>query len=329
MADPKIILAEISRDLDSRIKLYIKDEHPRNLIEAVRQYPYAGGKRIRPSLVIASCGAVGGEKSKSIPLAVAIEYIHNFTLIHDDIIDGDRERRGMPTSHTKYGTPTAILAGDALFGKAFNVLSELDVSDKDLRRILRSITAAVWDLARGQQMDINNECGRTVTIDDYIETIRLKTGVLFAASAVGGALIGGADDLTIEAICRYATSLGIAFQIFDDILGIAGDPIKTGKSVGNDIRRGKYTAITCHAAESIKDENEMRRFCSIFGKIDSSEEEIGVVRSILERSGSIAYAVRLAEKYSKDAVSELSLLTSSEDKDFMIDLARYAVTRSV
>ncbi|MCQ2056526.1 MAG: polyprenyl synthetase family protein [archaeon] len=329
MSDPKRILAEMSRDLDSQIRLYIKDECPENLIGAVRQYPYAGGKRIRPSLVIASCGAVGGEKSKAIPLAVAIEYIHNFTLIHDDIIDGDEKRRGMITSHMKYGIPTAILAGDALFGKALNVLSELEVSDGDLRRILRFITAAVWDLARGQQMDINNESGKSVTIKDYIETIRLKTGVLFAASAVGGALIGGADNSIIEAIRRYATSLGIAFQIFDDVLGIVGDPVKTGKSITNDIRRGKYTAITCHAVESIKEENEMRTFRSIFGKVDGSEEEIGVVRSILKKSGSIDYAIKLANKYSKDAMSELSLLTSSEDKDFLIELAKYAVTRSV
>ena len=329
MTDVKRVLAEMSKELDGPIRSYIADEEPANLIEASRQYPYAGGKRMRPSMVIAACGAVGGDRSKAVPLAVAIEYIHNFTLIHDDLMDGDERRRGMVTSHVKYGMQTAILAGDALFAKAFDIISELDVPDDVLRKILKVVTVAVWDLARGQQMDVNNENGEAVTMDEYIETIRLKTSVLFAAGAAGGALVGGADESTVKAIHEYAMSLGVAFQMFDDILGIVGDPAKTGKSAGNDIRKGKSTVMVCHALKNITDDGDMRTFRSVLGKADASEEEIASVREILKRYGCIDYAVEMAERYTKDAISKLDCLGASEEKDFMIALAEYAMARDV
>ena len=327
--DVKAKMKKMADELDAPIKSYIKDEAPSNLIDASRQYPYAGGKRMRPTMVVAACGAVGGDKKKAVPLAVAIEYIHNFTLVHDDLMDGDEMRRGMVTSHVKYGMATAVLAGDALFAKAFDIISELDVPDSVLRKIIKMVTVAVWDLARGQQMDINNENGEAITMEEYIETIRLKTSVLFAAGAAGGAMVGGADDRTVKAIHEYAMSLGVAFQMFDDILGIIGDPAKTGKSAGNDIRKGKSTVMVCHALKNIKDAKELKRFHSILGKIDASEEEIAVARDILKKSGSIDYAIEMAERYTKDAIAKLDCLGPSEDKDYMIALAEYAMARDV
>lgn len=330
MMDVKKELKTMSEELDPLIKSYIKDEYPTNLIEACRQYPYAGGKRMRPSMVLAACGAVGGDKKKAGPLAVAIEYIHNFTLIHDDIMDGDEQRRGMVTSHVKYGEPTAILAGDALFAKAFEIIADLDVPAEDIRKILKVVTVAVWDLARGQQMDINNENGDgNVSMDEYIETIRLKTSVLFAAGAAGGAIIGGADENTVKSVHEYAMSLGVAFQMYDDILGIIGDPKKTGKSAGNDIRKGKSTVIVCHALDNIKDKDTMAKFKSILGKEDASEEEIECVRKILKDSGSIDYAISLAEKYTEEAKSRLGVLKDGKDKDFMAAMAEFAMSRDV
>jgi geranylgeranyl diphosphate synthase type I len=328
MNDVKETLKKMSKELDGPIKSYIKDEEPSNLIEAARQYPYAGGKRMRPSMVIAACGAVGGDKKKAVPLAVAIEYIHNFTLIHDDLMDGDSERRGMVTSHVKYGMPTAVLAGDALFAKAFEIISDMDVPADVMRKVLKVTTVAVWDLARGQEMDVNNETGE-VTMDAYIETIRLKTSVLFAAGAAGGALVGGADDRTVKAIHEYAMSLGVAFQMYDDILGVIGDPKKTGKSAGNDIRKGKKTVIVCHAFDSIKDKKTLAEFRSILGKIDATDAEIEKARKILKDSGSMDYAIDMAERYTKDAISKLDCLKPSEDKEFMIELAKFAMSRDV
>ncbi|MCL1978827.1 MAG: polyprenyl synthetase family protein [Methanomassiliicoccaceae archaeon] len=326
--DAKEYLVKTSKELDGPIRHYIGDEEPANLIEASRQYPYAGGKRMRPAMVLAAAGAVGGDRTKAMPLAVAIEYIHNFTLVHDDFMDGDKQRRGMTTIHVAYDVPTAILAGDALFAKAFQIIAGLDVPDRNMKEILKYVSQAVWDLARGQQMDVNNE-RKIVSEEAYIETIRLKTSVLFAAAAAGGALAGGADDRTVKAIHEYAMALGLGFQIFDDYLGIAGDPAKTGKSVGNDIRKGKCTVMVTHAIRNIKDPKVLEEFKGILGKIDASDEQTARARSILEDAGSIAYGRRLAKEKVDEAISKLDVLAPSEDKDFMIALAKYAIDREV
>jgi len=327
MIDIKKELAAMSKELDKPIQRYIENEKPDNLIEASRQYPYAGGKRMRPAMVIVSAGAVGGNKEKAIPFAAAIEYIHNFTLIHDDLMDGDEMRRGMVTSHVKYGMPTAILAGDALFAKAFDIIAGLDVSSDVMRKVLKVTSVAVWDLARGQQMDVNNENGEEVSMEEYIETIRLKTSVLFAAGAAGGALIGGADDKTVEAVHSYAMSLGVAFQMFDDVLGIIGDPKITGKSAGNDIRKGKSTVMVTHALKNISDPNVLKEFRSILGDLKASEKKIQRAREILDSTGSIKYAISLAEDYVKEAMAKLDILPESKDKEFMLALAEFAMKR--
>lgn len=324
----KEYLSEMSAELDGPIKKYIENEEPANLIEATKQYPYAGGKRMRPAMVLACCSAVGGDRNKAVPLAVAVEYIHNFTLVHDDLMDGDEKRRGMDTIHVNYGMPTAVLAGDALFAKSFQIIAELDVPAEAMRNVLRYVTKAVWDLARGQQMDINNE-GNIVTEEVYIETIRLKTSVLFAAAAAGGAIIGGADEKTVKAINEYAIDLGLGFQMYDDYLGIAGDTSKTGKSVGNDIRKGKCTVMVTHAVKNIKDPKELEEFKKILGKIDASEKEISRALEILKKAGSIEYGLRLAREKVDKAIKKIEFLPPSKDKEFMIGLARYAIDRDV
>lgn len=328
MIDAKEYLKKMSAELDGPIKSYIGDEEPSNLMEASRQYPYAGGKRMRPAMAIACCGAVGGDKSKAVPLAVAVEYIHNFTLIHDDLMDGDAKRRGMDTIHMGYGMPTAVLAGDALFAKAYQIICGLDVPADRMRAAMKYVSDAVWDLARGQQMDVNNE-GQIVTEEVYIETIKLKTSVLFAAAAAGGAIIGGADDDTVKAINEYALELGLGFQMFDDYLGIAGDESKTGKSVGNDIRKGKCTCMVTHAIRSIKDPAVLEEFKGILGNMDATDEQCTRAKQILQEAGSIDYALGLARQKVDNAIAKISSLPESEDKEFMIALANFAINRDV
>ncbi len=328
MIDAKEYLKKMSAELDGPIKSYIGNEEPSNLMEASRQYPYAGGKRMRPAMAVACCKAVGGDGSKAIPLAVAVEYIHNFTLIHDDLMDGDAVRRGMPTIHVGYGMPTAVLAGDALFAKAYQIICGLDVPADRMRDALKYVSDAVWDLARGQQMDVNNE-GRIVSEEVYIETIKLKTSVLFAAAAAGGAVVGGADAKTVKAINEYALDVGLGFQMFDDYLGIAGDPAKTGKSVGNDIRKGKCTCMVTHAIRSIKDPKELEEFKSILGNMDATDEQCARAMQIMRDAGSIDYALNLAKEKIDSAIAKIQFLPESEDKDFMIALARFAIDREV
>ena len=328
MIDAKEYLKKMSAELDGPIKSYIGNEEPSNLMEASRQYPYAGGKRMRPAMAVACCRAVGGDGSKAIPLAVAVEYIHNFTLIHDDLMDGDAVRRGMPTIHVGYGMPTAVLAGDALFAKAYQIICGLDVPADRMRDALKYVSDAVWDLARGQQMDVNNE-GQIVSEEVYIETIKLKTSVLFAAAAAGGAVVGGADEKTVKAINEYALDVGLGFQMFDDYLGIAGDPAKTGKSVGNDIRKGKCTCMVTHAIRSIKDPKELEEFKSILGNMDATDEQCARAMQIMRDAGSIDYALGLAKEKIDSAIAKIQFLPESEDKDFMVALARFAIDREV
>ncbi len=320
-------LKRMSAELDGPIKSYIGNEEPANLMEASRQYPYRGGKRMRPAMAVACCGAVGGDRSKAVPLAVAVEYIHNFTLVHDDLMDGDETRRGMSTIHVKYGIPTAVLAGDALFAKAYQIICDLDIPAERMRDALRYVSQAVWDLARGQQMDVNNE-GRIVSEEVYLETIKLKTSVLFAAAAAGGAIVGGADAKTAEAIHEYAIETGLGFQIFDDYLGIEGDPTKTGKSNSNDIRKGKCTVMVTHTIEMLKDEPEkLAEFKAVLGKADASEEECARAKQIMIEAGSIDYAMDMAKSKVEKAIEAIGFLPESEDKEFMIALARYSIDR--
>ncbi len=328
MIDAKEYLRKMSAELDGPIRSYIGDEEPKVLMDASKQYPYAGGKRMRPAMAVACCRAVGGDVEKAIPLAVAIEYIHNFTLIHDDLMDGDEKRRGMTTIHIGYGMPTAVLAGDALFAKAYQILANLDVPADRMRDALKYISQAVWDLARGQQMDINNE-GNIVSEEVYLETIKLKTSVLFAAAAAGGAIIGGASAEEVKAINEYAIELGLGFQMYDDYLGIAGDSSKTGKSVGNDIRKGKCTCMVTHAIRSIKDQKALDEFKGILGKIDATDEQCVRAKQILEEAGSIQYNLDLAKRKVENAIEKISFLPESEDKEFMIALAKYAINRDV
>jgi geranylgeranyl diphosphate synthase type I len=328
MIDAKEYLKKMSAELDAPIKSYIGDEEPKVLMDASKQYPYAGGKRMRPAMAVACCRAVGGDASKAVPLAVAIEYIHNFTLIHDDLMDGDEKRRGMTTIHVGYGMSTAVLAGDALFAKAFQIISNLDVPADRMRDALQYVSKAVWDLARGQQMDINNE-GQIVSEEVYLETIKLKTSVLFAAAAAGGAILGGATPEQVKAINEYAIDLGLGFQMFDDYLGVAGDSSKTGKSVGNDIRKGKCTCMVTHTIANLKDEKLLKEFKEILGNMDATDEQCAYAKSIMEKAGSIEYNLALARKKVDDAISKIQFLPESEDKEFMIALARYAVDRDV
>ncbi len=328
MIDAKDYLKKMSAELDGPIKSYIGNEEPKNLIDASKQYPFAGGKRMRPAMVVACCRAVGGRMEDAVPLAVAIEYIHNFTLIHDDLMDGDETRRGMTTIHVGYGMPTAVLAGDALMAKGYQIIANMDVPPERMQGAFKYVSEAVWDLGRGQQMDINNE-GNIVNEEVYLETIKLKTSVLFAAAAAGGAVIGGARPEEVKAINEYAIELGLGFQMYDDYLGVAGDPSKTGKSVGNDIRKGKCTCMVTHFMANVKDAAIRKEFESILGNPDATDEQCARAKQILEDAGSIKYNLDLAKKKIDDAIAKIQFLPESEDKEFMIALARYAVDRDV
>jgi len=306
---------------------------PRELYDASRHLIKAGGKRVRPFLVIQSCRAVGGREDSVLPAAVAVELIHNFTLIHDDIMDQDELRRGAPTVHVLWGVSTAILAGDLLFSKAFEALfmcsSYPDISSESLVEAGRRLASAVSVIAEGQALDMSFS-GRLrsslISEDDYFEMIYKKTAALFKVSCEIGGILGGANSIELEALSKYGEHIGIAFQMKDDVLGIVGDESVLGKPIGSDLREGKCTLILIHALRNAS-EGQRRIIMDVYGKENISREEIRRVIDVLDDLGSIEYVEDIARRRVVLAKDSLKVLPSSEAKSLLLDLADFIVAR--
>jgi geranylgeranyl diphosphate synthase type II len=248
--DLKSYLKERQQRVDAALDRYLpaEDTLPQQLHKAIRYSVFAGGKRIRPILMIAACEAVGGDVAQVIPAACAMEMIHTYSLIHDDLpaMDDDDFRRGRPTCHKVFGDAIAILAGDALQTEAFLLLSGMAAGQGEAAEIGRQVIhtiarcAGSMGMVGGQVVDMESE-GREIDLPtlEYIHT--RKTGALILASVQSGALLGGADREAFEALSRYAEAAGLAFQVADDILDIVGDQALLGKDVGSDVARGKAT----------------------------------------------------------------------------------------
>lgn len=223
------------------------NSHTPDLYEPAEYLLQLGGKRLRPALALLACELVNGDFNPALPFAAGVEIFHNFTLMHDDIMDQAPIRRGLPTVHTKYNLNTAILSGDAMFTVA---CKEVMKSPVDARSVVMShFLQTALEVCEGQQMDMRFETLEQVSVDEYIEMIRLKTSVLLAEAARCGALCGGADAMTAHWFYDYALTAGIAFQIQDDILDAYGDPEKVGKQPGGDILSAKKTLLMLTAFE--------------------------------------------------------------------------------
>ncbi len=218
------------------------------IVAAMKYSLMAGGKRLRPVLCVAAAEAVGGEPTDALPAAGALEMVHTYSLIHDDLpaMDDDELRRGKPTCHVAFDEATAILAGDALLTLAFQILSSVEISNASHAaawlKVIRTIASAAGygGMIQGQMLDISSE-GRTLTMAELESMHHLKTGALIAASLRCGAIIGGANDEQLTSLERYANNTGLAFQVADDILNVEGDPELMGKAVGTDQLREKST----------------------------------------------------------------------------------------
>jgi len=311
---------------NKHLKKFLEGGHPENLYNAARHLPLAGGKRLRPCFAMISCESVKGDITNVIPLAIALELIHNFTLVHDDIMDNSKLRRNMPTVHIKYGESAAINAGDLLFIKAFESMHNITGDCSIFKNVEFGFINFIKEICEGQQIDMNFEKRQIINEEEYLEMIHKKTAVFFQFAAEAGAILGGGSREEVNALNEYGLNSGLGFQIWDDYLDISSHENILGKDIGNDIRNGKKTLIAVHCLNNAtgKDKKLLNR---IFGNINATEKEVRQVYSIFKKLKSIDYAKNSALNYVNKAKKALDILPDSNSKQLLLELADYSIKR--
>lgn len=287
-----------------------------------------GGKRLRPYLVVKSCQMLGGSIKDAMPAAAAIEMVHNFTLVHDDIMDNDEMRHGVPTVHTRFGMPLAILAGDVLFSKAFETVSTENVKSAQVSAGLVSrLAKACVDVCEGQVLDIKMAEGKKIpTKSEYITMIEKKTSALFEVSCAMGAICAKRPS-DVANLASFGKNLGVSFQITDDYIGVLGDPKITKKPVGNDLREGKKSLPILLAIQKA-DPKSRKTILKVFGNPRATKSEIANAIQTM-RTLEIEKDVRKAAlDYAQKAKQSL-VKYSGPAKSEMIALLDFVVTRSL
>jgi geranylgeranyl diphosphate synthase type I len=305
---------------------YLQLKKPTALYEASRHLPFAGGKRIRPFLTMISCESVSGDAQKALPFATGLELMHNFTLIHDDIMDHSMLRRKLPAVHVKFGEPTAILSGDLLFAKSFEAILETSVDFSKLKQLQQDFIDCVIGICEGQQLDMEFEQQKTVPEQDYLDMISKKTAGLFELSSKGGGLIGGGNLQEIAALKRYGMALGLAFQIWDDYLDMSSNTTTLGKDIGNDIRNGKKTLIAVHCLSHATGEQK-KLLDNIFGNRSASAHDVAKVYDLFNELRSVEYAQHCALQYTNQAKDAITVLKPSDAKELLYKLIDYTIRR--
>ena len=305
--------------IDKVINRYFGDVHG-DLFRASAHLLLAGGKRLRPAVVILAADAVErGSSDDLLPAALALELTHNFTLIHDDIMDGDVTRRGVPTVHTVWDEPTAILAGDVLYAQAFEFICLSDADDAAKVRATKMLARTCAEICEGQSMDMAFETRDDVSEPEYLEMVGKKTGVLYGASAAIGGILAGANPVQADALYQFGVNSGIAFQIQDDLIDLCASSEKSGKDRASDIREGKQTLIAIKAREKGIDLAPYRR--------DLTDAEIDDLIARLKDAGVIDKVRATAVARATVAKEALSILPPSEEKRLLAEIADFFINR--
>jgi len=324
--DLKIELKKRADFFNTQLEKFMQGGSPETLYNAMRHLPLADGKRLRPVISMISCEAVKGDVIKVMPLSIACELAHNFTLVHDDIMDKSKMRRGLPAVHIKYGEPTAIIAGDLLFAKAFESMHKTTVDANIFKNVEYGLIDCIREISEGQQLDMEFEKRKIVSEEEYLEMIRKKTAVFFQYAAEAGSILGGASSGQSNALSQYGLNLGLGFQIWDDYLDISSDLETLGKDIGNDIRNGKKTLIACHCLKNAAGEDK-KILDKIFGNLNATDEQVKKVYSLFRKTGSADYAKQKAINFANTAKKALNVLPESDAKQILASLADYAINR--
>lgn len=293
--------------------------HPESLYAPMEYILSLGGKRLRPVLCMAACQAFGGEVNRSLSAALGIEVFHNFSLVHDDIMDQAPVRRGQPTVHHRWDVNTAVLSGDAMLVEAYRLIS--DCPTDALPAVLASFNSMARQLCEGQRLDMDFEQRESVTEDEYLAMIEGKTSVLIGCTMEIGALIAGADAAQAKAMYAFGLELGLAFQMKDDYLDCFGDPALTGKQSGGDILAGKHTLLAIHARRSAAE-----RYASCM--LLEGEQRVAMMRELYTECGADRYVLQRSEAYLESALRDLqNALPAGEARQELESLALQLVHR--
>lgn len=313
-------LEKIAEDVDKTLYRFYGDVFG-DLNKASAHLLLAGGKRLRPAVVLLAADAVKkGTAQDILPAALALEVTHTFTLIHDDIMDADTVRRGVPTVHTVWDEATAILAGDVLYAEAFELLCKALSSDRARIKAVAMLARTCAEICQGQHMDITFSSRDDVTDLEYIEMVSKKTGALYAASGAIGGILSGATAVQVKALYDWGLNSGIAFQIQDDLIDLFTSSDRSGKDRASDLREGKQTLIAIFARDKGIDLTPYR-------KEDLSNKEIGSVINRLEEEGVIADVKASAELRVKIAKQALLALPKSQERTYLGEITDYFISR--
>lgn len=317
---------ELQEIIENAIPKIEYPKHPADLYEPIRYIMSLGGKRIRPVMVLMATELFTDEVNKALDVALAIETFHNFTLVHDDIMDNAPLRRGKQTVHEKWGNNNAILSGDVMMVESNKHLSKVDVSV--LKPVLDTFNATAQGVCEGQQLDMEFEQRSDVSIEEYIEMIRLKTAVLLGGAMKLGAIVGGASMQEAEHLYNFGENLGVAFQLQDDILDVYGDPEKFGKQVGGDIIANKKTLLLLNALK-LADQSQQARLNTWLAASDSDEQKVEAVKQIYNELKVRELAEKEMDHYADMAFKALEQIgVAKEKKDNLFDLAEQILKRN-
>lgn len=316
-------------DINKEIAQLNWNKEPRGLYEPIEYTLASGGKRLRPHLAIIAAEAVinGGlinSMDDVLPAALALEVFHNFTLVHDDVMDRAEVRRGQETVHRKWNNNTAILSGDQMLIEAYKLLAQ--VPAPKLPQVLKWFNEMATGVCEGQQYDMEFEHMSQVSIEDYLKMIELKTSVLLANAMRIGGYIAGADPSQQEALYQYGLNIGIAFQIQDDILDVYGDPKTFGKAIGGDICCNKKTILLLTALDTSDAESKAELLQWLMAT-DQKEEKIAAVTALYNRIGVREACEVVLEEYTSKALAQLDLLPANSATETLRELAEQLAIR--
>ena len=312
-------------DINHEIAKLNWEREPKGLYAPIAYTMAAGGKRVRPQLAMIACGIFGGNEQEVAPAAMALEVFHNFTLLHDDVMDKAEVRRGRPTVHIQWNENTAILSGDQMMIEAYKLLAEVP-ADK-LHKVLRLFNKMATEICEGQQYDVDFESQEHVTIEEYLKMIRLKTSVLLATALQIGSYLAGANEAQQEALYQFGINVGLAFQIQDDILDVWGDPKTFGKAVGGDISCNKKTYVYL-TAQQLADAELAEELHQWYGSVlDDNTDKIAAVKGLFDQLNVRAACEAVVEDYTQKALLILDTLPQNAATEQLRQLANKLNTR--